>query len=326
MRIALIGTSHVHTQGYLEVCRDLDWVETVGVAHADVETVPLLTDLPPVFPRQEDLPPHDIAVVLTDIRSHDEICGNLSAPTVFIEKPLALNGSRAEGIAACLKTANTRADIGFFLRHSVAFQALVEASKSEEIGEIRFARLAFAHSGLSEGWLRRWPAHTTPARMGGGAFVDLAIHLIDAAQSLLGPLRAASCELDQSGHTHGGTDQASEMQGQATLTSSDGALVHLWASAIAPRVMLAIQLVGDKGEVTLEGGRVSRRYGFDAPRVLHDGPMPTPADGFRAALEALRNGRAPIVEINEAVLASIVMDSVLKVQRTQSSCRDGVPL
>ncbi|WP_299044198.1 Gfo/Idh/MocA family oxidoreductase [uncultured Tateyamaria sp.] len=318
MRIAFIGTSHVHTPDYLSVCRDLPWVEMVGVARVDVETLNLLTDLPPIFDRQEELPPHDLAVVLTDIQSHDEVCARLSSPAVFIEKPLGLDGDRADGIGQMLSSAGKRVEVGFFLRHSTALKTLVDASKSPEIGNIRFARFAFAHPGLSEGWLRHWPAHIAIERMGGGAFTDLAIHLVDAALAILGPLRATSCVLDKVGPGYGGLNQNFDSQGQATLTSAHGALVHVWASAEAPEVMLTAQLICEHGEISLNGGRVLLRYPPDNVTVLHDGQMPTPADGFRAALEALRNRENPILEIADAVSVSQIMDSILEKSETRS--------
>ncbi|WP_299611759.1 Gfo/Idh/MocA family protein [uncultured Tateyamaria sp.] len=311
MRVAFIGTSHVHTPDYLAVCHDLPWVETVGIACVDEKTRRHLPHSPPEFDRHQDLPPHDIAVVLTDIRSHDDVCAQLTAPAVFVEKPLALNGTRASSIAQSLKLAGTRADLGFFLRHSTAFKTLAEASQDANLGDIRFAHLAFAHPGLLDGWLQRWPAHLSQDRMGGGAFADLAVHLIDAARVILGPITATSCDLDRTHSASGACEKGFDTQGQATLVSDHGALIHVWASAAAPRVMLSMHLVCEHGEVRLEGGRVLRRHREKEETVLHDGPMPTPADGFRASLVALRDGKAPILDIDDAVRASRLMENIL---------------
>lgn len=127
------------------------------------------------------------------------------------------------------------------------------------MGPVRLARLAFAHPGLRGGGLRAWPAHMALERMGGNAVSDLAIHLVDAARHLLGPVRGMSCnpDIDRVGSAREGS--ATEAQGQATLLSEDGALVHVWASAVAPRVMLTMHVVCENGEVGLDGGQVTRR-------------------------------------------------------------------
>ena len=253
--------------------------------------------------------------MLTDIASHDEICARLEAPAVFLEKPLAVDGPRADKLARSLSEKGKRVEVGFFLRHSRALSEMIEAVQKPAMGPVRFARLAFAHPGLRDGWLQSWPAHMAPERMGGGTFADLAIHLVDAARHLLGSIRGTSCDLDidRDGLTGAGT--AIEVQGQATLVSEDGALVHAWASSVAPRVMLTIQVVYENGEIGLDGGQVTRRLGGAEREVPHEGPMPTPADGFRAALEALREDRSPITNLADAVAASTVMDELTTVSK-----------
>ena len=311
MRVALIGSSHVHTPDYLAVCRALPWVDLVGVAEPDPETRGLLPDLPPSFARADDLPPHDLTVVLTDAASHPAVCADLNAPTLFVEKPLATGGAGARTLAQALEGSGKRVETGFFLRYSKALATLRGAvdggpAASRPMGAVRFARLAFAHPGLKEGWLRRWPAHMAPERMGGGAFADLAIHLVDAVRAIAGPIEAVACRLDRPSGEHAGLD----VQGQAMLTTKGDAPVHVWASAVAPRVMLSIAIVCERGEARLDGGRVTRRVGDGPAEVLHDGPMPTPSDGFRAALLALHGDRPPITTLADAVAASRLMDEL----------------
>jgi predicted dehydrogenase len=146
-----------------------------------------------------------------------------------------------------------------------------------------------------------------PERMGGGTFADLAVHLVDTAQRLVGPMRARSCDLEIGRDGSTGAGPTLDLQGQATLVSENGALVHVWASAVAPREMLAMHLVCENGEVGLDGGQTTRRMGDGARDLLHDGPIPTPADGFRAVLEAFRDDRPPVTNLTEAVAASTVM-------------------
>ncbi len=312
MRIAFVGTSHVHTPDYLAVVRSVPWLNLVGIAKPDTDTIGLLTDLPPLFDRQADLPDHDVAVVLTDPDSHDQACMQLTAPAVFIEKPLAVSYERAQHISRSLTQRGIDAETGFFLRHSAAFKALCKTCKESEMGTARVARFSFSHPGFLDGWLQKWPAHVSQTRMGGGAFADLVIHLLDAANYIFGPLAANSCQLDTSASTKLGLDPLFDTQGQATLTSRDGGLVHFWASAEAPEVELRIEMVCEGGEILLNGGRVTRRCRASEPQVIYDGEMPMPADGFRAALEGFRNRSERITKIEEAVSACASMEALLK--------------
>ncbi len=319
MRLAFIGTSHVHTPDYLAVVRLMPWLNLVGIAKPDLETIGLLADLPPLFDRQEDLPDHDVAVVLTDPDSHDQVCMSLTAPAVFIEKPLAVSHKRAQHISSVLTQKGIEAEIGFFLRHSSAFRALCKACSDSDMGTARFARFSFSHAGFLEGWLQKWPAHISQTRMGGGAFADLAIHLFDAATCMLGPLSANSGQLDTSASTRLGLDPSFDTQGQATFTSKGGCLIHFWASAASPRVELRIETVCEGGEILLNGGRVTRKYCAADPQVIHESEMPTPADGFRAALERFRNRSERITRIEEAVAASASIEALLKMQQSSLS-------
>ncbi|WP_178346912.1 Gfo/Idh/MocA family protein [Marivita hallyeonensis] len=310
--MAFVGTSHVHTPDYLAVTRSMPWLKVVGIAEPDPDTIGLIYDLPPLFDRQEDLPDHDVAVVLTDADSHDRVCAGLTAPAVFIEKPLAVSHNRAQHISRLLTQRGIDTETGFFLRHSAAFNALCGACNNAQMGTARFARFSFSHPGFLDGWLQKWPAHISRTRMGGGAFADLAIHLVDAATCIFGPLTAGSCQLDTSASTRLGFDTSFDTQGQATLTSHEGCLIHVWASAEAPSVNLRIEVFWEGGEVLLNDGCVTRKYRAANPEVVHDGEMPTPADGFRAALEGFRNRSERITNVEEAVSANALMEALLK--------------
>lgn len=312
MRLAFLGTSHVHTLDFLKACRSIPGVELLGIAEPDTETVGLLPDLPAVFERQEDLPDHDVTVILTDAASHDRVCAKVTAPAAFVEKPLGVTGARAQAISDHLTGQGIATETGFFLRHSEAFKTVQNACRAPEMGPIRFARFEFVHPGFLDGWLRAWPAHCSDDRMGGGAFVDLAIHLVDAATCIVGDLAASSCDLDTGSHHRFGLGPSFETQGQATLRSKDGALVHIWASAEAPETGLKIEISCEGGEVVLDGGRVTQKYRDANAEVLREGAMPTPADGFRAAIEGFRDGRDRIVLIEDAVKASVLMEKIVR--------------
>lgn len=300
LRVAFVGNAHVHTPDYLAVCARCDWIENVGLAVSDPATRDLLPNDVPYFDRVAALPHHDLAVVMGDAADHDTLCPTLLAPALFIEKPLAVTGERAARLASALNRAGKDVWTGFFLRHAPAVDTCKSVLASGRIGHLQHARLTFAHPGLKEGWLQNWPAHSNPARMGGGVFADLAIHLVDIAEMLVGALSPHACQLDP------GTPDTG---GQARLHSQENATVELVTSAMASRVMLEFVFVGDKGTLTLDLGRVTLRQN-SGEHVLHDGPMTIPADGFETAMRAAhakQNGE----DLECAVWASERMEQLI---------------
>lgn len=310
MRVAFVGTSHVHTIDYLTACRTLPWVDVVGICCPEADTYMRLPELPRVFKKQEDLPDHDVAVVLTDVASHDAVCSALTASAVFIEKPLGLNYERSRAIALSLGRRNIRTETGFFLRHSDAFQTICKVAKDSRLGRLQKASLEFSHPGLLDGWLRHWPAHLSVDRMGGGAFVDLSIHLIDAADLLFRPITARSCSLDRATSSGLIYDPSFEVRGSAIFMSKELAPIHIKASAISPQIVLRFELSFEGGEVQLDGGAVTARYGNSDHHVLHDGPMPTPAEGFRAALEGFRNVSTQVAPASDVLVTSALSEEM----------------
>jgi len=304
MRIALVGTSHVHATDFIEVCAELPWAQLVGIADVATAAPPLPGVDKLVVPSVEDLPAHDVAVLVTDIASHDATCRRVGAEMLFVEKPLGLDGARSARIARYLSETGQHVETGFFLRHSPAFSALTEAVRSGRLGAVRHLRMSYGHPGLLAGWLRNWPAHLDVQRMGGGPFTDLGVHLVDAARAIVGELDVTGVDLNRPA-SEGDVD----VQGQIMLRGGGGELVHVWASGVAPSVVQRVNVICERGTLVLDAGRLEYREG-DTREILHDVGMPTPASGFRSALERFRKGAEPLTRLQDAVAASGLMDDV----------------
>ena len=111
-----------------------------------------------------------------------------------------------------------------------------------------------------------------------------------------------------------GFDPSFETQGQATFLSKEGALIHIWAGADAPKTELKIEVFCESGEVTLDAGRVIRAYRNTVPETLFDGAMPTPAGGFRAAIEGFQGKASRIAPAKEAVLVCGLVEEMIQTQ------------
>lgn len=74
---------------------------------------------------------------------------------------------------------------------------------------------------------------------------------------------------------------------------------------------LKIEIYCEGGVIVLDGGRVAFSPRAGNPKVLFDAPMPTPSDGFQAAMNGFLEGRKQVVSIDEAIDASVVMEDML---------------
>jgi predicted dehydrogenase len=88
-----------------------------------------------------------------------------------------------------------------------------------------------------------------PLGVGGGVLSDLGSHLIDQAVSLLGPIAAVYCELDERpvrslGHDLGGTIDCGFF---VAAVHESGARSHLESSKVGAQAVRRLRLVGDRG-------------------------------------------------------------------------------
>lgn len=304
MKVAIVGTSHIHVPAFYEVCRDDPRIDLVGFAEPD-STSPFVppSDIP-IFDSLANLPDHDVAVVATDIASHERAIQELATKSIFIEKPLGVNARQAKRLAELLEVRQVNAQIGLFLRRDPALSRLRDLVRSGQMGHICSASFSFAHAGFSEGWLKDWPAHLSAERQGYGTFGDLAVHLVDYGQSLFGALTPRACHVtvdDQIGTDH---------QGHAILTASSGTVIQIWTSAISDRTILEMQIVGSRGVAVFREGMLTIST-EDGPSL---GPTPvtaSPKEGFQSAMhEYLGEPVLPGATMFEAVQANAVLDKL----------------
>jgi len=110
---------------------------------------------------------------------------------VYVEKPMALNvGECREMIQAC-QAAGVPLFVAYYRRALSRFLKVQELIDSRAIGEPRFVTITLyqplAREELSPQTL---PWRVIPELAGGGRFVDLASHMLDFLDFLLGPIRA----------------------------------------------------------------------------------------------------------------------------------------
>ncbi|MFO7166787.1 MAG: Gfo/Idh/MocA family oxidoreductase [Chloroflexota bacterium] len=103
---------------------------------------------------------------------------------VLCEKPPALNHAEAREMAEAAARANRLLAFALQRRFSPAVEALHELVSSGELGEIYHARGVWTRTwGVPKG-IGGW--FTDPARAGGGALIDIGVHVLDMAWFLMG--------------------------------------------------------------------------------------------------------------------------------------------
>ena len=109
---------------------------------------------------------------------------------VYVEKPMALNfGECQEMIQAC-QAAQVPLFVAYYRRALERFLKIKELIEAQAIGEVRFVSLCL-YQPLSPNELQTetLPWRVRPEIAGGGLFVDLAAHMLDFLDYVLGPIR-----------------------------------------------------------------------------------------------------------------------------------------
>lgn len=108
---------------------------------------------------------------------------------VLVEKPVACTVDQADQMIAAARDAGVVLRVAHNVRYVPAIQAARLAIAVGRVGEIKAVRASFGHSGPHD-WAPESAWFTDPQLSGGGALIDLGIHIIDVVHHVTG-LRAA---------------------------------------------------------------------------------------------------------------------------------------
>jgi predicted dehydrogenase len=206
---------------------------------------------------------------------------------VFCQKPLGRDAGETRRVVACAREADRLLAVDFCYRHTEAFAALARALASERLGQIFSARFVFHNAyGPDKPW------YFDPALSGGGCGMDLGIHLVDAAQWLLGGPRFSHVRAQRfaRGERLRQPRGASEDYLVAQLETERGCLVELacsWNLSAGCDAVIGAELHGTRGGVAVSnvGGsfydlRAEERRGTQRSSLAE----PPDAWGGRAAV------------------------------------------
>ena len=196
IELGIISYAHPHAQKYAAAIVACPWADLVGVAGPGVNSdlaaeeakrygVPYYTDYHDLLAR------NDLAGVYvgTEPRRHLEVVREAAAQGkhVLCDKPIALTLSEADGIIQAAERAGVKLMVPFNPRFQLPLMKVKAALESGEAGElvsvfaIKYGKLPTRIPGPADyGWL------VDPEQAGGGGFLDIGIHAVDALRWLAG--------------------------------------------------------------------------------------------------------------------------------------------
>ena len=219
---------------------------------------------------------------------------------VLCEKPIAANLEDAEITATVVSKAGVVYGTAFDQRYHPAHRAAANAIAQGEIGRPLAIRIVYA-CWVDPGWSPDGGAHDNwradPAKAGGGAVIDLALHGLDLAQLLIGePIETLHIALQRRVH-----DYPVDDGGMLTGRSADGVLfqshVAYNCAEVLPRRRL--EVLGETGMLVAidtmgqtAGGHLTRRCGKSGEEHVITFDQTSPFTAQATAFMAAARGEA----------------------------------
>lgn len=244
---------------------------------------------------------------------------------VFCEKPMALNAVEAKQMLDASKTAGKILSIAFHYRHMAEAQAAKRIITAGELGDIYMTRV----QALRRRGIPSWGVFTNKELQGGGALVDFGVHFLDLALWLIGNPKVIEVSGTTSQHigTHPNVnpwgawnhnDFQVEDHAAALLRFEGGGVMQLeasWALNIAENVE-NVSISGVEGGLDVFPFKVNKAahgmlLNWESAWMPGKGSNPGDAE-IADFVDAILEGRPPLVTAEEALQVSEVMDAVYR--------------
>src|SRR6476659_37577 len=140
-----------------------------------------------------DDPTVDAVYIATPPAFHKEytlLSAQVGKP-VYVEKPMALNFQECRQMIDACQAAGVPLFVAYYRRALARFLKIKQLLDTQAIGEPRFVNITlYQPVAQDELTPQTLPWRVIPELAGGGRFVDLASHMLDILDHLLGPIRA----------------------------------------------------------------------------------------------------------------------------------------
>lgn len=306
INVALLGTWHVHFEGYSNTIRDnkncnivalWDPDEVKGIIASKKYNCEYIGNLDELLSR-DDI---DAVSVCTSTDLHKEVIikSAKAGKHIFTEKVLCFTESDALETAKAVKEANIKFCISFPWRSRPDFVWMKNAIDNNLIGKINYFRMRNAHNGSSSGWLP--DSFYDKKNCGGGAMMDLGAHSMYTLNWIMGkPLKASSA------FTHVMIDSV-EDNAVTILTYENGAIGVSETGFVAENNPFELEIVGDKGTILAGGFTDKICYNIGDGWVFPNLPAAKPSP-LEYWIDGIMNNSEIPYNIDDAVDLSAIME------------------
>ncbi|HUP86035.1 MAG TPA: Gfo/Idh/MocA family oxidoreductase [Acidimicrobiales bacterium] len=190
---------------------------------------------------------------------------------VLVEKPMATKVADADAMVAAAEQAGVVLMAAHNLRFAAPYAAAARAVAEGLVGDVVGVRLAMGHGG-PQAWTRDAGWFRDRELSGGGALVDLGIHMADLLRAVTGDDVA-----EVSAFVRRPSPDAVEESGQLAFTMRRGAVGSLSASwSVRPGADHHLTVHGTEGTLTVERGQAVVRPADGGEKVVVEPPSPAP--------------------------------------------------
>lgn len=212
LKAAIIGGGHIADQNHLPALAKLsDRVKAISICSRDIHKartladkhgVPFAYDSPEEMYQSEGKP--DIVINCTANNLHYPFTMQAleNGCHVYCEKPPAMNASEAQEMADLAKEKGLTLAYNFQRRHAPEYATLKKYHALGQLGDIYHVKANY----LRRRGIPGWGNFTNKTIQGGGAMIDLGVHILDLALGLTSyhhPTRVVANTYDFIGKTGG---------------------------------------------------------------------------------------------------------------------------
>lgn len=238
------------------------------------------------------------------------IAASRAGKHVLVEKPIARTVAEADEMIAAAREAGVLLVPAHNVRFAPPFAAARDAIAAGTIGDVVGFRVAFGHAGPAA-WAPGAGWFFDPARAGGGALLDLGVHVADLLRSVLG-------------------DEISEVSAMcrrpdsASVETSAHVVMRARAGAIGGMHVSWEARPGPDHQLTVFGTGGTLHMDQSTPLVVHpDGgdprPVPVPAsipNVYEEFARAIATGTLPVVAAEDGRAALAIVEAAYRSAET----------
>ena len=256
MKVAMLGTWHVHAPEYAESINKDPRAELVaiwdsdpekGIAFAKEHGGKYVEDIEEIL---KDSEIDSVAVCTATNEHYDVIIKAAEAgKNIFTEKVLAFTTAEAQDIKNAIDGAGKKFTISYPHRTWPKLRFAKETLESGKLGQITYARVRNVHNGASAGWLP--PHFYDKAQCGGGAMMDLGAHPMYTLGWLLGEPKSILSMFTQV------MGKGVEDNAVSVIEFADGAIGVSETGFVSQDNLYTLEISGTKGALMIHGDDVT---------------------------------------------------------------------